>query len=394
MRIPATVYVLALGAFALITTELGAIGILPQVAEAFGITIDRAGWLLSAFALVIALVGPWMTLLFSRVNRKFSLCFVLFVFFISNLASVFAPSFGILLLTRILPAFVHPVFWSVAMSVAAASVETRRSSRAVSIVFTGFSAGIVLGVPIASIAAGSDGWQAGFIVFSVLNVVALVAHLILLPSMPVTRRLSFGRQLGVLRKPVLWCNLLLQVVLTAAVFSIYAYMAEYLRVVTGMDVRSVSLMLFLFGAAGFFGTLAAGWLMGLHLSATASGFMTLFAPTLLLIFLFGQSYPVAVVLVVLWGFVHAAAIPLCQALVLRAAPEAPEFSNSLFNSFGNLGLMGGTMIGGLFIVLFGIRLLPLASIALLSVAAVIFLLERRFYARRGPRPAQAAAGRL
>jgi DHA1 family inner membrane transport protein len=394
MRIPATVYVLALGAFALITTELGAIGILPQVAEAFGITIDRAGWLLSAFALVIALVGPWMTLLFSRVNRKFSLCFVLFVFFISNIASVFAPSFGILLLTRILPAFVHPVFWSVAMSVAAASVETRRSSRAVSIVFTGFSAGIVLGVPIASFAAGSNGWQGGFIVFSVLNAVALVAHLILLPSMPVTRRLSFGRQLGVLRKAVLWWNLLLQVVLTAAVFSIYAYMAEYLRVVTGMDVRSVSLMLFLFGTAGFFGTLAAGWLMGLHLSATASGFMALFAPTLLLIFFFGQSYPVAVVLVVLWGFVHAAAVPLCQALVLRAAPEAPEFSNSLFNSFGTLGLMGGTMIGGLFIVLFGIRLLPLAGIALLSVAALIFLLERRFYARRGPRPAQAAAGRL
>jgi predicted MFS family arabinose efflux permease len=111
--------------------------------------------------------------------------------------------------------------------------------------------------------------------------------------------------------------------------------------------------------------------------------MALFAPTLLLIFLFGQSYPVAVVLVVLWGFVHAAAIPLCQAMVLRAAPEAPEFSNSLFNSFGNLGLTGGTMIGGLFIAFFGIRVLPLASIALLAVAALILLLERRLYARRG-----------
>jgi predicted MFS family arabinose efflux permease len=390
MRIPAIVYVLALGAFALITTELGVIGILPQVSEAFGITIDRAGWLLSGFALVIALLGPWMTLLFSKVNRKFSLCFVLLVFFIANIASVFAPNFGILLLTRIIPAFVHPVFWSVAMSAAAASVEPRRSSRAVSIVFTGFSAGIVLGVPIASFAAGADGWQAGFIVFSVLNAVALVAHLILLPSMPVTHRLSFGSQLGVLRKPILWWNLVLQIVLTAAVFSIYAYMAEYLKVVTEMDVRSISLMLFLFGTAGFFGTLAAGWFMGLHLSATASGFMALFAPTLLLIFLFGQSYPLAVVLVVLWGFVHAAAIPLCQALVLRAAPEAPEFSNSLFNSFGNLGLMGGTMIGGLFIAFFGIRVLPLVSIALLAVAAVIFLLERRLYARRG-RPALNAA---
>ena len=84
MRIPATVYVLALGAFALITTELGAIGILPQVSEAFGITIDRAGWLLSGFALVIALLGPWMTLLFSKVNRKFCLSALCCLYFSSR----------------------------------------------------------------------------------------------------------------------------------------------------------------------------------------------------------------------------------------------------------------------------------------------------------------------
>jgi DHA1 family inner membrane transport protein len=383
MRIPAIVYVLALGAFALITTEFGVIGILPQISEAFRITIDRAGWLLSGFALVIALLGPWMTLLFSKVNRKFSLSLVLFAFFLSNIASVFSPTFNVLLLARLLPAFVHPVFWSIAMSVAAASVETKRSSRAVSIVFTGFSAGIVLGVPMASFVAGSYGWEGAFLVFSVLNAVALIAHLILIPSMPVTRRLSFGSQLGVLRKPILWLNLALQVLLTAAVFSIYAYMADYLKIVTEMDVRSISLMLFLFGTAGFFGTLAAGSLMGPYLSATASGFMALFAPTLFLIFLFGQSYPVAVVLVVIWGFVHAPAVPLCQALILRAAPEAPEFSNSLFNSFGNLGLTAGTMVGGFFISFLGIRVLPLASISLLAVAALVFLMERRLYARQG-----------
>src|SRR5258708_13934986 len=136
------------------------------------------------------------------------------------------------------------------MSVAAASVESKRSSRAVSIVFTGFSAGIVLGVPVVSFGGGEGGWEAGFIVFSVLNAVALVAHFFLLPSMPVTHRLSFGSQLSVLRKPLLWWNLVLQVVLTAAVFSIYAYMAEYLKVFTEMVVRSSSLMLFLFGTAG------------------------------------------------------------------------------------------------------------------------------------------------
>src|SRR5258708_18665921 len=184
------------------------------------------------------------------------------------------------------------------MSVAAASVESKRSSRAVSIVFTGFSAGIVLGVPIASFAAGSDGWEAGFFLFWCLDAVALVAPLSLLPSMPVPQRLSFGSQLSVLRKPLLWWNLVLQVVLTAAVFSIYAYMAEYLKVVTEMDVRSISLMLFLFGTAGFFWTLPARWLHGLYLASTAHRFIALFPPTLLLLFLLRQRHAVPVVLVV------------------------------------------------------------------------------------------------
>lgn len=381
MRIPLMVYVLALGAFALITTELGVIGLLPQISEAFGISIERAGWLLSGFALVIALLGPWMTLLFSGVNRKVSLSAVLLIFAAANLGSVCATDFSTLLLLRIVPAFVHPVFWSVAMSMAAASVGPEKSSRAVSIVFTGFSAGIVLGVPLASFAAGMDGWQAGFKVFCGLNLIALFAHLLCLPSMPVTGQLSFASQLGVLKIPRLWWNLLLQVVLTASVFSIYGYMAEYLRVVSGMNARVISLMQLVFGTAGVVGTLCAGALMARHLSITVVGFMVSFALTMVLIFVYGRDYHSVVIMVVLWGFVHAAAVPLCQALILRAAPQAPEFSNSLFNSFGNLGLTGGTLIGGMFIAAFGIGQLPLASLGLLSVAAVVFAVERRWVVR-------------
>lgn len=377
MNIPTAVYVLAPGAFALITTELGVIGLLPQISEAFGISISQAGWLLSAFALVIAFCGPWMTLLFSGVDRKVCLCLVLALFSVSNIASALSPSFIILLVTRVIPAFVHPVFWSVAMSVAATSVEAKLSSRAVSVVFTGFSAGIVLGIPIASLAAGFGGWQAGFLVFGALNLIALAVHVIVLPKMPVKERLSFSTQLGVLKKPRLWWNLTVQVLLTAAAFSIYSYMAEYLKTVSRMDAGSISLMLFIFGAAGVLGTLVAGWLMGLRLTATAFGFTILFASTMALLYLSGDSYPAAVLLVLVWGLVHAAAIPLCQALVLRAAPEAPEFSNSLFNSFGNLGLTAGTVAGGYFIATYGILELPLASIGIIACSGIALLVERR-----------------
>ncbi len=367
--------VLALGAFGLITTELGVIGILPQLSQAFGVPIQTAGWLLSGFALTVAIAGPAMTLLFARVDRRTSLCLVLALFVLSNLGSAMAPSFGWLLALRVLPAFLHPVFWSVAMSVAAASVPPERASRAVAIVFAGMSAGIVFGVPLASLAASQAGWSAAFLAFAALNLLALAAHL-LLPRMPALGNRPLGEQLGVLRKGALWWNLALQVAMTAAVFSIYGYMADYLKEVTELGPRMIGAMLFLFGTAGVGGTLAAGRLMGVHLTRTLVMFLAAFAPVLLLVFLFGRLPAAAVILIPIWGLAHAAAVPLCHAIVLRAAPEAPEFSNSLFNSFGNIGVALGTTLGGFVIACFGIANLPLASLALLAVAALILIVER------------------
>lgn len=376
---PAWLYVLALGAFALITTELGIIGILPQLSAAFGVSIQTGGWLLSGFALAIAVAGPGMTLLFSGVNRKFSLCLVLALFVLSNVGSALAPSFGWLLALRVLPAFVHPVFWSVAMAVAAESVAPEKTSRAVSIVFTGMSAGIVFGVPLSAFCAGQAHWNYAFLVFGALNLVALAAHWLFLPHLPLGERASVGAQVGVLRKGVLWWNLALQVVLTAAVFSIYGFMAEYLKEVAGMGARLISAMLLLFGLAGVGGTLVAGRIMGAHLSRLVNLFLAGFAPILGLLFLLGHSRFAMIGLVVLWGFVHAVAVPLCQALIMRAAPEAPTFSNSLFNSFGNIGITCGTTLGGKTIALAGIAVLPLASIGLLAVAVLVYAVERRRY---------------
>jgi MFS transporter, DHA1 family, inner membrane transport protein len=377
---PAWIYVLALGAFGLITTELGIIGILPQLGAAFGVSVQTAGWLLSGFALAIALAGPGMTLLFSRFDRRRSLCFVLALFVLSNLGSALAPTFGWLLALRVLPAFVHPVFWSVAMAVAAAGVPPERSSRAVSIVFAGMSAGIVFGVPLAAFCAGQASWHAAFVVFGALNLLALVAHWLFLPGSLATDHASVGAQVRVLRKGVLWWNLVLQVVLTAAVFSMYGFMAEFLKDVTGMGPRLISAMLLLFGVAGVAGTRVAGRFMGRHLTRLLLLFIASFGPILALLFVFGHSMPVMIGMVVVWGLIHAAAVPLCQALVMRAAPEAPAFSNSLFNSFGNIGITCGTALGGQVIALKGIATLPLAGLGLLVLAAGIALAERMRYA--------------
>ena len=146
-------------------------------------------------------------------------------------------------------------------------------------------------------------------------------------------------------------------------------------------------MLFLFGGAGVVGTLIAGRFMGRDLTRTVFGFLVAMVPVLLLLYYLGQTRAVIVAVVIIWGLVHAAAIPLCQALVLRAAPEAPEFANSLFNSFGNIGITVGTTLGGIAIARWGIAALPLASIVILLAAAVIFTVERQRYGSLAARTA-------
>ena len=96
-----SIYVMALGAFGIITTEFGVIGILPAIAKAFSISIDTAGWLLSGFALTIALTGPFTTLLTAKINRKVMMCLVLAIFVLSNLLSAVAPNFTVLMIARI-----------------------------------------------------------------------------------------------------------------------------------------------------------------------------------------------------------------------------------------------------------------------------------------------------
>ena len=95
--------------------EFGIIGILPQVAEHYKITIDKAGLLLSAFALVIALTGPFMTLITSGFDRKKIMLVAIFMFLITGAVSSFSPPFWLLMLVRILPAFLQPVYIATAL---------------------------------------------------------------------------------------------------------------------------------------------------------------------------------------------------------------------------------------------------------------------------------------
>jgi len=363
-----SIYVMALGAFGIITTEFGVIGILPAIAKAFSISIDTAGWLLSGFALTIALTGPFTTLLTAKINRKVMMCLVLAIFVLSNLLSAIAPNFTVLMIARILPAFLHPVFWAVATVAASKQADPKDAPKAVSVVLAGLSIATVLGVPITTYAADLFNWKASFILSGIINLIAFTALLLFVPSMPVKEHTSSSEQLKVLKKGQLWVNLFATMVMIAGMFSSYGYLAEYLGKVTKMGGGAISIMLLLFGGAG----IAGNWLTGIALSKNVLVTTRIFMLSLILIHLLAYSFgglfvPMAVIISV-WGFIHTGGFLIGQTRSTSEAPEAPELAASLMVSFGNAGVTLGTLLGGIVITQFSVHEIVWMSMLLLLVA--------------------------
>ena len=359
---------MALGAFGIITTEFGVIGILPAIAKAFSISIDTAGWLLSGFALTIALTGPFTTLLTAKINRKVMMCLVLAIFVLSNLLSAIAPNFTVLMIARILPAFLHPVFWAVATVAASKQADPKDAPKAVSVVLAGLSIATVLGVPITTYAADLFNWKASFILSGIINLIAFTALLLFVPSMPVKEHTSSSEQLKVLKKGQLWVNLFATMVMIAGMFSSYGYLAEYLGKVTKMGGGAISIMLLLFGGAG----IAGNWLTGIALSKNVLVTTRIFMLSLILIHLLAYSFgglfvPMAVIISV-WGFIHTGGFLIGQTRSTSEAPEAPELAASLMVSFGNAGVTLGTLLGGIVITQFSVHEIVWMSMLLLLVA--------------------------
>ena len=234
-------FILTLGVFGILNTEMGVVGIIPIIAETFGVTVPDAGWTVSLFALIIAFSAPVVPLLFSRVNRKTVMVLALSVFVISNLVSVFTTNFTVLLITRAIPAFFHPLYVSIAFSTAASSVSREDAPKAVSKIFAGVSAGMVLGVPVTSYIASEFSFSAAMVFFTVVNAFVLLATIFLIPSMPVKERLSYGTQLSVLRKPVLWNSFLAALLMNAAMFGFYSYLSDYRCLLQGNQPSAVCL---------------------------------------------------------------------------------------------------------------------------------------------------------
>ncbi|AUS25809.1 MULTISPECIES: MFS transporter [Paenibacillus] len=374
---PLLIIILALGVFGIITTEMGIIGVLPQVTQKFNISASQAGWLVSIFSFVVAISGPFLTLLVSGMNRKVVLLIAVFSFVISNLVYAYTTHFEVMLTFRVLPAIFHPVFFSVALVTASNLVPPEKSSKAVTKVFAGITVGFAFGVPLTSYLAEKIALEAAFWFGAVVSMIAFVGILIWLPSLPAQEKMSYGKQLSVLRKPQLWFNIVSVIFIFAAMFSVYSYFAEYLGEITRMNGSWISMMLMVFGIVMIFGNFLFGGLLHKNLTKTVITFPLLYMVIYVLTYALGTSFLPMIVVVLIWGAVHSGGLIISQAWLTTEAKEAPEFGNSLFVSFSNLGITIGGVMGGWFISHLGIHQLIWSGMmfALLAFLSIIIKIK-------------------
>ncbi|MGW6658376.1 MFS transporter [Rhodococcus sp. NPDC055024] len=365
--------VLALGVFGIITTEMGIIGVLPQVSDKFGITASDAGWLVGVFALVVAVTGPFTTLFTSGINRKTVLLVAIAVFAISNLVYATTSSFEVMFAFRIIPAVVHPVFFALALASAVRLVPPEEATTAVTKVFAGVTVGFAFGVPLTSYLAENFTVSTAFVFGAVVNVLAFFGILTLLPSTPVTQRISYGAQVGILRRPRVWLTILSVTFVFAAMFSVYGYFAEYLGGVTGMSGSWISAMLLAFGVVMIFGNFVFGAMLGKNVVRTVVAFPLLYIVVYVVIYLVGPYFAAMTVAVLVWGMVHSGGLVVSQSWMGRDSVDAPEFGNSLFISFSNLGITLGTATGGLFLSHLGTRQLVWAGVLFAALALAMII---------------------
>ncbi len=373
------IIMLAVGVFGIITTEMSIVGVLPQITQKFGISTAQAGLLVSIFALVVAISGPFLILLVSGINRKILLLTAISIFAISNMIYAYATQFEIMLIFRILPAALHQLFFSIALVTAAKLVPPENSGQAVTKVFTGITVGFALGVPLTSYLAEQFSLEIAFLFGAFVNGLAFTGILILLPSMPVEEKMSFGKQIRILRKSALWLNIATVTFLFAAMFSVYSYFAEYLAKVTDMNSSLISIMLFIFGVTMILGNHLFGVFLQKSIVNTVIFFPILYSVVYLLVYYLGSYLVPMIFMVFIWGIVHSGGLIVGQTWLISEAKEAPEFGNSLFVSFSNLGIALGTSIGGSFISQLGIHQLIWSGFTFTLLSLLLIIIKLKFF---------------
>ena len=372
---------LAVAAFGIGTSEFIIMGLLPDLAGSFGVSIAKAGTLVSGYALSVTVGSPVVALLLARVDRKKALLGLMGLFCVGNLLCAAAPGFWLLMAARVMTALCHGAFFGIGSVVASTAVPRAKRAQAIAIMFSGLTLANVLGVPAGTALGQAFGWRAAFLALVPIGLLAAAGLAWMVPSQQ-PEGIDLRGELRAVLRPEVQVVLALSTLSSVALFCVLTYIAPILEVVTRISPHAVTWVLVVFGVGITLGNLLGGRLSDWRQMTTIVGGFSLLVGLFLLL-TWAEPYRVpAEVVIFCWGVVHFGAGAPLQARVVDQARGAPNLAATLNQGAFNLGNALGAGMGGLMLTAgLGYRSLGLGSavVALvgLGVAVLAAGMERR-----------------
>ncbi|MEU1824871.1 MFS transporter [Streptomyces abikoensis] len=352
---PRAVYVLALGIFAMVTSEFVVAGLMPQMADGLDATIPQIGYLMTAFAAAMSLGGPLLTVAVLRLRPKRALAVLFVVFLLGNALAATASGYGVMVAARVITGVASQAFFGTAISLCARLTRPEVRGRAVAVLMNGLMLGTLLGLPMSTLIGERLGWRAAFWVITGLALLAALCTLAGVPDVPHAEDGgSLREEMGVFRNRGLWRALATSTCVIGATFCAFSYFNPILTEVTGFGAGTVPLLLIGYGAATVIGNNIVGRLADRHTVT-----VLLFGLVLNLVFLTGFALLAhlkapTVVFMMGIGLVGVTMNPAMVTRVQRVGNARP-LVNTVHSSFITFGIIIGSSVGGLAIADFGLR---------------------------------------
>jgi len=370
--LPMPLVALGIAAFAVGTTEFAVAGLLPAIATDVGVSVPTAGLLVTAYAIGVAVGGPFLAIVTTALPRKPLLVAVMAVFVAGNALCAAAPSYWLLMAARLLISFSHGLFFGVATVLATRLVREDRRSSAIAVVMGGVSIASLLGVPGGTAIGYAFGWRTSFGIVACLS---LLAALMLVASLPSTREdlirpaPSLGHELKVVRRQQVFLSYVMGAVTLVGDFALFTYIAPVLTEVTGMPSEAIPAMLLLFGLGGTLGTVIGGRLGDWKLMPVLTAIFALQTVTYLALAFALRSTGLMSILVFVWGAVAFAFASPLQSRILKWSSDAPNFASTLISTTFNIGIAAGAWVGGIALSMeWGYANLPWIGVACAAVS--------------------------
>lgn len=346
---PLALLALAIGAFGIGTTEFVIMGLLPEVAADFQVSIPTAGFLVTGYALGVVIGAPLMTLLGTRVSRKRMLMILMALFVVGNVVSATAPVFGVMLAGRVIASLAHGAFFGIGSVVAADLVAPHKKAGAIAMMFTGLTVANVVGVPLGTYIGQSVGWRSTFFVVAALGVVGLLGVARLVPEQPRPEGVRLRHELAAFRNVQVLLAMAMTVLGFGGVFAAITYITPMMTEIAGYSASSVTWLLVLFGLGMVAGNLLGGKFADRRLMPLLYVSLGGLALVLSLFTLTAHDKFAAAVTIFLIGGLGFATVPPLQKRVLDQAAGAPTLASAVNIGAFNLGNALSAWLGGMVI---------------------------------------------